>query len=592
MYQLGQISGAAVLDTDPFKAGLNSLLSMAKGAAGVLAGYLSARALIAFGAESYNMFSEAQSAEMGLASVLRANGELVEQNMTRYKAFASQLQKITEYGDDETLSIMQRGLAYKIEANRIEGATKAAMGLAARYGRDVNEAMLLIGKAAAGNTRTLAQWGITLDENATKEQKFNALLKIGSDSFGMVTDKMAANKGIMTQLNNYWGDFREAIGQLITYLFDLDEPFTATIEWLSKMTETVTRESALWAYQFKIFYTEVQASIQKIWAVVEPVITLCAESFMNFFSYVFELGGWFVENWSKIWENLGTVAGAVWSDIKQTADNVFELIRVRFTSEVTFWGDVIASFGRNWSSIFTDIWEICKRTLSSIGQYFRAGIENIAKMAASLGSNFWDLVTGRKSFSQAIGGVFDDYMKSVKNIQDKISAEWDGFKFGEGTKQFGNDVGDAMTRHVERMGAQAAKTFANLGKNTEIALRNIGASALPEIKAPDYGKMVSKYKNLNATLTAIDREKEEKQRKAAEQYENRKNRKEKEPRRTAKDAIQEEAAKSTSAGSFSAAMLQGIFGVNSPLAATARYTRKTADNTAKIANKSEARLGA
>ena len=156
-----------------------------------------------------------------------------------------------------------------------------------------------------------------------------------------------------------------------------------------------------------------------------------------------------------------------------------------FTSSFDFWSNILSSFGKNWKGIFSDLWEITKRTVSSIGDYFVAGIKNIGMMAQSLGKNFWDLITGKKKFSEAVGSIFDDYIKGLKNIEKEVGKNWEGFEFGKSSKQFGADVAREFEAHMARIGESGAKYLADYGRNTELFLKNSGVK-MPTFKSADF----------------------------------------------------------------------------------------------------------
>lgn len=100
----------------------------------------------------------------------------------------------------------------KLRADQIEPATKAAIGLSKAYGLDLASAFNLVGRAAVGQTQTLARYGIVLREDATEQEKFNELLKKGAEGFETAKIQAGDATGSYEKLNNAIGDLKESFG--------------------------------------------------------------------------------------------------------------------------------------------------------------------------------------------------------------------------------------------------------------------------------------------------------------------------------------------------------------------------------------------
>jgi DNA repair exonuclease SbcCD ATPase subunit len=120
---------------------------------------------------------------------------------------------VTIYDDEmikNAMSTMQN-IAKFSSVETLEQATKAAMGLADAFGMDLNTAMMLVGKAAAGNTAMLGRYGIVLDETASQEEKFNQVLQIGASYFSISEERAKSSTGKLEQLKNSWGELQEML---------------------------------------------------------------------------------------------------------------------------------------------------------------------------------------------------------------------------------------------------------------------------------------------------------------------------------------------------------------------------------------------
>ncbi|MFA6451720.1 MAG: hypothetical protein WCX65_19770 [bacterium] len=180
-----------------------------------------AAAITAFAVKSVMSFSQQEDAINDMNAALSAAGDDVEKYSSKFQAFTSEMQSRTIFGDEQVLGVMAYGKAMGIAADQLEEAGRAAIGLAAKYNIDLNTSMGLIAKANLGNTTALKRYGVILDENMTKEEKFTALLKIGGESFSLAEAKTKTLSGSLAQLENNFGEVEEAIGKMISQSLNL-----------------------------------------------------------------------------------------------------------------------------------------------------------------------------------------------------------------------------------------------------------------------------------------------------------------------------------------------------------------------------------
>ena len=159
-----------------------------------------------------------------LSTALKASGENVELLLPRYIAFSDKMQSITTYTNDAILSSMAHAKSLGIEGKQLEEVSTAAIGLAAKIGVGMETAMQLLIRASHGSTQRLKLYGITLDENATKQEKFKQLLQIGTEAMPLAEGKTKTLSGQLTVLKNIWGDAQATIGR------GLAEPLGASMD--------------------------------------------------------------------------------------------------------------------------------------------------------------------------------------------------------------------------------------------------------------------------------------------------------------------------------------------------------------------------
>lgn len=200
---------------DEATAKLNRVGGAVKTLAAGIIGYFSARAIAGFLKSSVAAFSESEQAARGLSDALQSMGE--SGDLKSYNTFAKYMQKITTYEDDAILATMKLGVTIGGLAGKdLEAATVAAIGLSKAFNLDLNAAMTLVGKAAAGNFGAFSRMGITFREGMTDAEKYAEVLERGAAGFRIAQGETETFRGILDQLKNAWGDAKEGVGQYIT----------------------------------------------------------------------------------------------------------------------------------------------------------------------------------------------------------------------------------------------------------------------------------------------------------------------------------------------------------------------------------------
>ena len=163
---------------------------------------------------------EQEKALSDLEASLKNTGIYTAQFSKALQETASSLQSMTIYGDEAILTATGLMQAIgNISKEELPKAQKAAIGLAAAYKMDLTTAFQLVGKASAGNTATLARYGVVLDDGMTKAEKFSKVIAIGTSKFGLAEAAAKTTSGQIQQLKNAWGDMMETIGLLVTPVF-------------------------------------------------------------------------------------------------------------------------------------------------------------------------------------------------------------------------------------------------------------------------------------------------------------------------------------------------------------------------------------
>jgi hypothetical protein len=193
--------------------------------------------IIGFMGVALKAAGDAEKATQELNSALKRAGTYSSEASRSLAQYAESLMKVTIYDDEMIRSTMAQGINMGVTTGKIKEATKAAIGLADKYGMDLNTSMRMVALAGAGFTIMLKRKGIILDETMTKEEKFNELLRLGTEGFKTSTEKAKTAEGQMLQLRNAFGELAEKIGRkLLPILKKITPALIGVLDCIGKLS--------------------------------------------------------------------------------------------------------------------------------------------------------------------------------------------------------------------------------------------------------------------------------------------------------------------------------------------------------------------
>ena len=233
---LGRIFVKLGLDNSEFKKGIEQSKQetskfknfLSKVGTAVVAAF-SVRAIVNFGKSIVKAYNEASVVAAKLESQLTATGNAVGMTAKELQNYASELQKVTTFGDEETIEAMTRLLSFtSIQGDVFKKAIASAQDLATIMGTDLNSAVLQLGKALEDpnmGLTLLRRTGVIFTKEQTENirklvdegKKYEAQMLILAEvqkKFGGAA-KAAADTaaGSWKQLKNAFGDLLETIGK-------------------------------------------------------------------------------------------------------------------------------------------------------------------------------------------------------------------------------------------------------------------------------------------------------------------------------------------------------------------------------------------
>lgn len=154
-----------------------------------------------------------QKAEMALESALRRHGDSVKNLSGEYKKFASEIQKVTTYGDEEILGLITQLRNLGVGTDRMKEAVRGTIGLATALGIDLTSAARYSSMAIAGNYTMLSRYIPEVRKAKTDAEKLAAVTKLMTAGFDQQRDAIKTTEGQIQQLKNRYGDLKEDIGR-------------------------------------------------------------------------------------------------------------------------------------------------------------------------------------------------------------------------------------------------------------------------------------------------------------------------------------------------------------------------------------------
>lgn len=218
----------------------NAKTSMLAYGAAVAAAVVVIKKLISVGTDLVKVYGEQEQAERKLAAAIKATGNAAAFNQTALQQLASDLQQVTIYGDEATLSAM--AMLQQLSNLTQQGlmmVTPAVMDFAAAMSLDLETAASLVGKTLGSATNALTRYGVEIDMTVSPTEKLIQLTQKLNEKFGGMAKAMAdTTLGEMAQFKNMWGDLKEIGGKAIT------EWLSPTVEilnlWGKKLIDLVT----------------------------------------------------------------------------------------------------------------------------------------------------------------------------------------------------------------------------------------------------------------------------------------------------------------------------------------------------------------
>lgn len=376
-----------------------------KGAIAGIGAYFGGRAILRGLSSSLDAFG---LQEQAVTKLQRAMDDLgAGDQVAGLRAYASELQDLTTVGDEASLELMQLGASIgRLSGDQLKAATKAAIGFSKAYGIDTKAAMVLVAKAAQGNTSALSRYGIQLEEGLSDQEKFQEILRRGAEAFGVAEAEADTYAGRMQQMRNAVGDLKESIGeQLAPVVKDLAEGFL-------KHKETITAFAVGAVEGFRNLlrgaveaFTAVQVVIEN-WkeglgagvAFVKAAVLGWVEDVKHVFTQVLpRYIEWFAENWVEVLRSAVDAVRTIFTNMGSNIVAILKNLPKLIKGEISI-GELWTPLLEGFEATFEALPEIAGRALTDQERELLA-------TAAELGGSIGDEIKAKVAMRLAALGL-------------------------------------------------------------------------------------------------------------------------------------------------------------------------------------------
>jgi hypothetical protein len=188
-------------------------------AAGAVAAYMLIRkaitVVITAIKEWVNLAKVQELAEINLASALKAAGEYTDELNKKYQDFASGIQDVTKYGDEQVLTLMALMKNLGVTTDKLEEAAKMTIGLATATGRGADSMGMYVALAMQGEFTMLRRYIPALRSTTDATEQLKIITDFAARGFQVAQDQTDSFAIGLQQIINLWNDLKEKLGDFI-----------------------------------------------------------------------------------------------------------------------------------------------------------------------------------------------------------------------------------------------------------------------------------------------------------------------------------------------------------------------------------------
>lgn len=283
-------------------------------------------AVVGFAGKAIQAFSVQEKAEKQAAAALAAWGDEVDNNMSKIKAFAAQIQNETGIADENTIARVASLRMLGVEADALEDAAKATIALG-KAGMADEAATKAVAMARQGEFEMLNRYIPALRTAGSEQEKAAILNDFLTKGYEQQKDELDTVSGRWTELKGRIGDAMENIGGAIAQNGILTNVLTKTSEKINAVGNAIAKWTqgggvSRMIETFKLFASNVRE-------VFEQVGAYAAYGVEN----AWEKVKWFGSAASTVFTNMGSVVKATWQNVTDQAGYYLAKLHAKITKQ-------------------------------------------------------------------------------------------------------------------------------------------------------------------------------------------------------------------------------------------------------------------
>jgi len=363
-----------------------------------------------------------EKAVMTLNAALKASGTYTKAFSDDLNAFASSIQKVTTYGDEEVLQLMALQKNLGVSADRLKDATKMTIGLAAATGRDVRSMAQYVAMAMQGEFTMLRRYIPALRATTDKTEQLRIVTEFAAKGFQVAQEETKTFTGRLKQFANLWGDLKERVGDAIiknkAIIKLLEDGKKTLLSWIDYVEKWVKANGDLIAQKTEEVIIGIKKAAELLFGAITKVYNITSD--------LWKIASAVPAGFIEFFIDAKKEADKASESIKKVSDEIAKVKAPELTSWQKFWA-YLTRLGNNMIDVFAFMGKAIGNAFGLLVGDIIASLIVLAKEAKATGTILWHSLTMR------FWKIKDDWQNVVKIAEEynaQLGTNWKVFTTG------------------------------------------------------------------------------------------------------------------------------------------------------------------
>ncbi|NVM21314.1 MAG: hypothetical protein HWN68_05995, partial [Desulfobacterales bacterium] len=376
----------------------------------------------------------AQKQEKAVAKLvqqMKNHGEATQENISALTGLASELQRVTQFGDEQIIAGQAMLASFNLTTQQIKELTPHMLNLAVMTENttgqqaDLAAVAKMVGVALGGQAGRLVQMGIAMTDAqketlrlADADEKINILMQIFEENAGGLAEAVGTTlAGSLSKAKNAMGDLAEELGFLLSPV-------------IIKACEAIVEKVREWKEAIQALTPEQKKLITQI--VFLGTAALGAIGALGLFSTV-----------ARVVQGAGLIIAGTFGLITSPLGLIMVAVGALALAWAYNWGDIQGKTKAAWDflkPIFQGIWE----ALSGIEKEMEKTTGTIEKETKKQASGWETALKVIKTIGLSLKEIFLGARDIIIEVLDALGLKWEGFRwiFATGLELLATDWGE------------------------------------------------------------------------------------------------------------------------------------------------------